>query len=176
MFASGKAPFANWGIPIELPRISAKDYHLYMMIRFKPHKIVVTKETVQLILDALQGIPEAVNIVCTMVVEYILPRGGELTPSIFYEAIATATERFASIFRNLLQRVTPLEVQILKALSHHGPILQPRSKSFLRLIDSSAAGVSAALRRLENDGYVYQMLDGFVVSDPLLGEFLKRNH
>lgn len=176
MFAAGKAPFANWGLPLELPRIAAEDYLPYMMKRFKPQKITVSLEMVQFMLDALQGIPEAVNIICTMIMDHLLPNGGEISQKIFYDAIDTAIERFASIYRNLLQRVSPLEIQLMSALAHHGPIAQPRGKSFLRLIDSSPAGVSAALKRLEDDGFIYKIIDGYVVSDPLMAEFLKRRH
>lgn len=176
MFAAGKAPFANWGLPIELPRISANDYHSYMMERFQPSKIKVSLEMVQVMLDTLQGVPEAVNIICAMVMDYLLPQGGEVTVKIMHEAIDMATERFASIYRSILQRVTSLEIQVMRSLALHGPVSQPRGKVFLRLIDSSPAGVSAAVKRLEDDGLIYQMTEGYVVCDPLLGEFLKRRN
>lgn len=174
MFADPRAAFASWGRHFELPAISAEDYHAYINSKFKYFGLSMSLDLTRFLLDEMQHIPEAINIVCDKITK-IASDKTEIEMSLIIRAISISVEERSSLFRERLHRYTEKEIYFLRQIALDQPIEKPLAKSFVAATRLSVGGLQAMVTRLENEAMIYRIDKGYVVNDPLLQRFLSNN-
>ena len=172
IFTRPNAPFASWGIPLELPPISKDDYHPYIMQRFKPHGLHISKDTVSHLLAITNDTPEPLNIICDTIASHW--KNVEVDEQVIGQAITLTLDRMQSGFREFLAQFTVAQTKVLTEIAKKEPILKTSSATFLKGIGLSQAGVSLIIKKFEDEAIIYRTELGYIVADPLLAMFLQR--
>jgi hypothetical protein len=172
IFTRPNAPFASWGIPLELPPISKDDYHPYIMQRFQPHGLQITQDTVGHLLATTYDTPEALNIICDTIVSHW--KNQVVDEQVIGQAITLMLDRMQSGFREFLAHFTLPQIKVLTEIAKKEPILKTSSAAFLKGIGLSQAGVSLIIKKFEDEAIIYRTELGYIVADPLLAMFLRR--
>lgn len=175
IFAKPRAPFASWGLPYEIPKISKEDYHAYINMRFKSQRLKIELAATEYLLIRLQNVPEAINIVCDEITRLRPEKMKTIANDDIEIAIEQVTRNSASLFRTLVATLSIGEEDVLRGIAKMQPVASVRSKDFLSKSKLSSTGASKALKRLLDAGHVLQDNEGFWAADPLLREFLCRN-
>jgi hypothetical protein len=173
MFADPRAPFASWGRHLELPPISADDYHEYIHTKFKSFGLSMSLDLTKFLLNEMQHIPEAINIVCDKMTKMQTTKS-PIDKNLIAQVIHLAVEERSSLFRERLHRFTEKEIQFLRQIALDQPVAKPLAKSFVSATRLSVGGLQAMVSRLENEAMIYRLEEGYVVNDPLLQRFLAR--
>ncbi len=171
IFSEPNAPLANWGKPIEISIISPEDYLPYMNERFAHVNRTIEIDEVRLLQNRLRYNPEKINIVCEWITRH--PRKGTISYEEVGRAIKGVIDERASFYLEHLAKFTEKEQLFLCHLSQVEPLKQPQSGEFLARIRMSPGGFRPLLQRLEDHAVIYRTEAGYVLSDPLLGEYLK---
>ncbi len=171
MFSKPKAPFASWGLPVEIPPIHVQDYTHYINTRLKPYGQSISKECVSLLMERMQGIPESINIVCSIMTT--TGWKGSLDKERIERGIQLTLDRFQSTFYETLSQFTEVEQRFLISLAKLQPLLQPRGKEFVSASQLASATIGKQIRHMEDEAVIYRLENGYVLADPLLAVFLK---
>lgn len=172
IFARPKAPLAGWGQYQEISRITAEDFLPYINERLKSFKLKLTLKQTQFLLEKMNYVPEAVNLVC----DHLRRRGGSpLSELSITQAIVATVEARAPVFKEALYRYTENERIFLRELAMIQPLQTPYANHFQRRIGMSTGASRPILKRLEDDGLIVRETAGYQVGDPLLAEFLRRS-
>lgn len=173
IFSDPKAPLAGWGTYHEISSISAEDYHEYILERFKPHGLNLTVEDTRFILELLQNVPEAVNILCDQILRRYAGTASPLIRQKILEALRQSVEERQGFFEERLLRFTEKERRFLVTLAKREPEAFPNGKEFLRTVNLSPGGNRPILQRLESEAVIYKTTAGYVLSDPILANYLR---
>jgi hypothetical protein len=172
IFTRPGAPFASWGLPLELPDISAEDYHVYISERFRRKNLKISVPMVQYLLDLVHSNPESTNIIChTILTHWENCTIGETE---IRQAMLITIDRMQSGFREFLSRLTASQQKVLTKIARFEPVKQVSGAAFLSTLMLSQAGVSLIIKRFEDDAVVYKTDKGYVLGDALLSAFLRR--
>jgi hypothetical protein len=174
MFGHPKAAFASWGEILEIKEIELDEYFAYAQDRFVACQLTISKPAFHKIMQLMQGIPESINIVCNRLCR-TLSKGDVIDESKIFGALGQIIDERQSIFRDRLRRYTEKEIHFLRAMAVSQPVSQPTKREFLELTQASLGGVQAMIKRLENEGMIYRLEQGYVVDDSLLARFLIAN-
>jgi hypothetical protein len=177
MFAAHKAPFASWGRDFEIPTVESEAYRSayreWANHRLKTNGKSIAEPEFAFLVTQCDGIPEALNIVLATL--YRQKTGHQVTEAEVRAALVTVTEERRGRFEEQLLRHRGAERAVLVAIAKYGPVAMPKGKEFLKLVDDvSPTGVYSALKRLEENADIYRTEHGYVISDPLLGLYLRR--
>lgn len=172
IFSKPQAPFANWGMPIELPTISVRDYHRYIEERFSTHGLSISLGDTAYLMHLVQNIPECINMVC-YVIQSMYSKTQTITREKINHSVKVLLNRFRSNFIETLSKLTKAEEDFLTAIARNQPVLHPRSHDFVKHLKSSPAGSRKILIRFEDDAIIYRSDMGYVLADPLLALFIK---
>jgi hypothetical protein len=173
IFSDPRAPLAGWGTYHEISSISAKDYHQYILERFRPHALSLALEETEFILELLQNVPEAVNILCDQILRKYAGSTAAITSQKILEALRRVVEERQGFFEERLSRFTEKERSFLVTLSKREPEVFPHGKDFLRAVNLSPGGNRPILQRLESEAIIYKTPKGYVLSDPILANYLR---
>ena len=167
---------ANWGKDLEIsPVISQSyqdEYFRYASRYFAAANLALDKEQFTELCQRTQGIPESINIV----LNHCLSKGKSLSPQDLTTdtAIHLTLLDKSSRFEEILSRFSPNERQLLAAIAKFQPIAQLKAKTFLAHIRGMApTSITTAAKKLEDKAEIYKEKLGYVIGDPLLGEYLK---
>ena len=177
MFGRHKAPFAGWGRDFIIPAVESDHYKgkylQYANDRLKAVGKIIHKQAFETLVTLCDGIPESLNIVLDHVYNHF-PRG-EVEEQEIPIAIVNVVEARRSRYEEMLLKFSRAEQSILVAIAKNGPISKPKGKYFLQQnANMSPTAVFSNVKRLERDADIYQAKDGYVISDPLLGVYLRR--
>ena len=176
IFAAYRAPMANWGKDLEISPVTSQkyqdEYFNYASSYFAAENLDLERKQFVELCRRTQGIPEAINIV----LNYCLSKGKSLTS----QDLATETAIHLTLldkssrFEEVLSRFSPNERQLLAAIAKFQPVPQLKSKTFLvHLRGMAPTSITTAAKKLEDKAEIYKEKLGYVVGDPLLGEYLK---
>lgn len=176
IFAAYRAPMANWGKDLEISPVTSQkyqdEYFNYASSYFAAENLDLERKQFVELCRRTQGIPEAINIV----LNYCLSKGKSLTS----QDLATETAIHLTLldkssrFEEVLSRFSPNERQLLAAIAKFQPVPQLKSKTFLAHLRGMApTSITTAAKKLEDKAEIYKEKLGYVVGDPLLGEYLK---
>lgn len=177
IFAVPSAPFASWGRDVEIPTIETKEYQeeylRYVNERFALNKISISLGDLKNLLSLVQGVPEPANIVCD---KLLRSHSNKVIGSADVRAaFVAAVEERRSRLEEKLMYFKEGEKSILMAIAKHGPIAKPKGKDFLHMLKKlSPTAIYTAIKRLEDHAEIYLTKEGYIVSDPLFSEFLRR--
>ena len=95
------------------------------------------------------------------------------------QLVAYATERIISeynyTYADLLKTYTTGQVRLLKAIAKEGHVKEVLSGDIISAYRLRAvSSVSAALKKLQEKELVYQPPDGYIIYDPFMDEWLRR--
>ena len=176
IFAAYRAPMANWGKDLEISPVTSQkyqdEYFNYASGYFAAENLDLERKQFVELCRRTQGIPEAINIV----LNYCLSKGKSLTS----QDLATETAIHLTLldkssrFEEVLSRFSPNERQLLAAIAKFQPVPQLKAKTFLAHLRGMApTSITTAAKKLEDKAEIYKEKLGYVVGDPLLGEYLK---
>ena len=176
IFAAYRAPMANWGKDLEISPVTSQkyqdEYFNYASGYFAAENLDLERKQFVELCRRTQGIPEAINIV----LNYCLSKGKSLTSQDLATETAihlTLLEK-SSRFEEVLSRFSPNERQLLAAIAKFQPVPQLKAKTFLAHLRGMApTSITTAAKKLEDKAEIYKEKLGYVVGDPLLGEYLK---
>ena len=176
IFAAYRAPMANWGKDLEISPVTSQkyqdEYFNYASGYFAAENLDLERKQFVELCRRTQGIPEAINIV----LNYCLSKGKSLTSQDLATETAihlTLLEK-SSRFEEVLSRFSPNERQLLAAIAKFQPVPQLKAKTFLANLRGMApTSITTAAKKLEDKAEIYKEKLGYVVGDPLLGEYLK---
>ncbi len=173
IFAKSTAPLAGTGIDLEVPFIDYKEYHDYILDRFKFRSLSMSLEDSTFLQNQLLRIPEAINIVC----DYILRNfeKSKITQEIILESIHNVTETKRSRFEEWLSHLSPNEQKVLVGLAKQSPVKAPSGYEFVSSVRVSQKGVSNIIKKLKVEAIIYEDTNGIIIPDPLLASYLRRN-
>ena len=172
IFTRPGAPFASWGLPLELPDISAEDYHPYIAKRFRQKKLQISLSAVKYLLELVHYNPESTNIVCDTILSHW--ENKEIDEAIIGQAMVLTVDRMQSGFREFLSHMTTSQQKLLFQIAKREPVKQVSSATFLSGLGLSQAGVSVMIKRFEDDAVIYRTDHGYILADALLSVFLRR--
>ena len=177
IFTAPNAPFAGWGIDIEIPTISKEEYQAeyqrYVNERFAFVDLRISLENIKFLLNLVQGIPESANIVCDIIQNTMEKK--EVTKEDVTKAVVLAVEERRGRFEEKLVRFREGEKEVLTAIAKHGPIKKIKGKDFLKSLKNlSPTAIYSLTKKLEDQSEIFLTPEGYVVSDPLLAEFFIR--
>ena len=167
---------ANWGKDLEISPVTSQkyqdEYFNYASGYFAAENLDLERKQFVELCRRTQGIPEAINIV----LNYCLSKGKSLTSQDLATETAihlTLLEK-SSRFEEVLSRFSPNERQLLAAIAKFQPVPQLKAKTFLAHLRGMApTSITTAAKKLEDKAEIYKEKLGYVVGDPLLGEYLK---
>lgn len=176
IFAAYRAPMANWGKDLEISPVTSQkyqdEYFNYASGYFAAENLDLERKQFVELCRRTQGIPEAINIV----LNYCLSKGKSLTSQDLAAETAihlTLLEK-SSRFEEVFSRFSPNERQLLAAIAKFQPVPQLKAKTFLAHLRGMApTSITTAAKKLEDKAEIYKEKLGYVVGDPLLGEYLK---
>ncbi|MBL6988482.1 MAG: ATP-binding protein [Bacteriovoracaceae bacterium] len=177
IFSPANAPLANWGIDILIPNIESdhyrQKYHKYINEKFSQKKLAISLEVTNDLIDALGNIPEAVNTVCSHILESGI-YDKDINDQDIITAIDKSVEERGPRFEEYLAKMTTGEIEVLTLIAKHGPITSPKGKKFLRLVNKiSPSAVFKIIKRLENNAEIYSKTKGYTLADPILARYLQ---
>ena len=173
IFARPAAPLAGWGKYREIAALSALDYSQYANERFVHYGIEISIEATQFLQDQVQNVPESMNIVCDQILRLRDGTKGPLANDEILLALRALVRQRRSLFEEYLNHFSAKERRFLRVLASLEPVKQPHSREFLSRAELSPGGNRPILRRLLDESIVYQLADGYVLGDPLLGHYLR---
>ena len=175
IFADPAAPFAGWGVDVEMETICIQEWHAYINERFSSLQRVVPLDCVEAILHFADNIPEPVNIICDRLYR-MAESGSPINTDSIAEAVRDIVADRRSRFDERLSRLTAAEEHVLKAIAHKAPVAHPAGKEFFSNIKGvSTRAVTTIVKRFEDDAMIYKTEEGYVIGDPLLALYLKRS-
>ena len=179
IFARQEAPLYNWGEDVEFQPLPYGEYTDYINARLASHRLVIPGDVSKHLQDALDRIPEPINMIGSELIEMRLPGKGtsgsySITVADIGAAIDFCIKKRVSRFEEYLGGFSGNEERVLAALAHEGPVSHPGSKLFVSQTGVSSKGVSLLVKKMLDDAVLYQGGEGLVLSDPLLKYFLRR--
>lgn len=175
IFAMPRAPLANWGRQLEISNISSEDFLPYINARLQTSGSSIDLELTQEMLERLDHVPEAVNIVGDWWQRH-RTNSGPLTQRDFYLALDGIAEERSTLYREYMIHFSEKEERFLKQLARSQPVEKPLGAAFLSGLNMSPGGVGPLIKRLENEAVIYRVREGLKVSDPLLTNWLVRGN
>jgi uncharacterized protein len=172
MFAKPQAPFADFGVDISFNDIAYEEFYVYIKERFEDSRLKLSLETSVLWQDLLFRNPEAVNSVGAYLVDHY--KDMEITIEEIRSAIDRVMQLRAPRFEEMLSQFSSNEQDILSAVAKYGPIMEPSSKSFLRLVKPSHGTVTKIMRDLMDQSILERNKSGYQLTNPLLKFYLLR--
>lgn len=171
IFAKPEAPLASFGQDLEFHPIHYEEYYHYIVERFAPMRLKIDIATATILQDALNRIPESINMVCAHFIEHL--KDSTITPQLIFDVIARVVESRQSRFEQFLSSFNSKEEDILKSVAKNGPIKRYNGTEFLKTVSVSSRMVGIIFNKLWNASIFEKNHDGYRIADPLLREYLK---
>ena len=170
IFSKPDAPFATWGIELEIPPIPYVDYHHYISERFEPNGLMLNENESIYLQDLLWRVPEAVNIICQQLLD--LYQDINIKKEHIHLALKAAIDNREGRFESQLLSYSKTEETMLIQLAKAGYTAQPQSKSFLGKVNLSNRTVGKTILKFMNIGIIEKINDQYRISNPLFGFYL----
>mgnify|MGYP001565300718 CR=1 FL=1 len=179
IFARPHAPLAGFGEDRILPLIPYHEYTEYIQKRFLPQGLSIEPKNSEYLQNFLQRIPESINIVCEQIrTQFSHSNKKEpknVTLEMIHTALKTAVDVRRSRFEEYLSHYTDTEQKVMTALANEGPVESPSGKDFVAATGASQKGVSKIIKKLENEAVVYHIDGSYILADPLMAAYLRKN-
>jgi hypothetical protein len=174
IFAAPGAPLANWGRQIEISQITPEDYTPYFNQRLNPVGSQVDIDLIRELLELLDGIPEAINLVGNWWQRH-RNDDGLLTTADIHAAIAGICQERNSLYLEYVSQFTEKEERVLHELAKLQPLEEPQGSKFITRVKMSPGGIGPLFKRLEDRAVIYRKSSGFVIGDPLFSAWLVKH-
>ncbi len=173
LFAHPTSPLAAFGEDVEFKAIAYNEFHTYMQERFKIKRISINLDMATLLQNLMFRVPEPINIICAHLWEY-KKTGSTIKEQDIYEAMSDVTYKRQGRYEEYLAHFSSKEEDLLTALAHFGPILQPTGKDFLKEIDITPRAIQKMLKKFLNHSIITIDKKGIKLADPLFLHYLKK--
>ena len=171
IFSKTDAPFALWGIGLQIPPIPYSEYQHYIQERFQPSGLILNEPESVYLQDLVYRVPEAINIICQHLIE--MYSHTDITKEFIRNALKETIENREGRFEAQLFSYSKAEETILIELAKAGYISQPQSKSFLAKVKLSNRTVGKIFSEFMDAGVIEKVERQYRISNPLLGFYLK---
>lgn len=172
MFTSSKRPFYQSTQLLAIDAIHQDTYAAFAMGHFAGHSLQLPREVFDAIYDKFDG--------HTWYIQNLLNRlYGYNRPVVDMELVIYAMEQIIAEqsypYADLLKAYSAGHVRLLKAIAQEGCVKEVLAGDFIAKHKLRAASsVSAALKKLVGNELVYQTPGGYIIYDPFMGEWLRR--
>ena len=167
VFAKPNAPLFNWGNHVHFDPIDYHEYWKYIDERFIPEGLTISFENAKYLQVLMSRNPEAVNRLCSALINQEPPRG-ELKKEQIDEGLKQLVYDRRHEPETFLSYFTVSEQKVLTAMAKQEPVKKALGKDFVQKVHLSVGGVRKIIAKLENNAVVYKEPEGYVLADPLL--------
>jgi len=174
IFAAPKAPFAGWGMPLDIPRIAPSEYCGYINERFQPFGLEIDVDITEYLMSRMDFIPECINIVCHVMTDFLSNK--LLKREDIEKSISLAASKFRTHYSEIIARLTEAESEVLIAIAKNQPVRSVQNREFLQNVKSSSSGVRKITKKLEDEGLIYREEHTLLLSDPLMVSYIRDFH
>lgn len=170
MFTSSKKPFYQSTQLLNIDIIDRKEYARFAIDHFTKNGTQLPQEVFDVIYDKFDG--------HTWYVQNLLNRLYGYNRNVDMELVAYATEQIISelsySYADLLKAYPAGNVRLLKAIAREGCVKEVLAGDFINKHKLRAASsVSASLKKLLDNELVYQTVNGYIIYDRFMGEWLR---
>lgn len=170
MFTSSKKPFYQSTQLLTIDIIDRKEYARFAIDHFTKNGTQLPQEVFDVIYDKFEG--------HTWYVQNLLNRLYGYNRDVDMELVAYATEQIISelsySYADLLKAYPAGNVRLLKAIAREGCVKEVLAGHFISKHKLRAASsVSASLKKLLDNELVYQTVNGYIIYDRFMGEWLR---
>lgn len=177
MFADRARPLFKLAAPFPLARLTRDELEPWLVERFGDTGQGLDREAADAILRTAAGHPWATQYLAHFVWEKAVARSARrVTAAIVSEALGEAQRASGTVYAAEYSALTVAQRRVLLAITSE-PTSAPTAAAYLARQDLPAKSTtSQALRSLLEKGYLENQDGQYLVSDPLLGEWLRRQH
>ena len=170
MFTSSKKPFYQSTQLLTIDTIERKEYAAFAMEHFSKQHTQLPQEIFEAIYAKFDG--------HTWYVQNLLNRLYGYNQDVDLELVTYATEQIIAeqsySYAGLLKAYSVGNVRLLKAIACEGCVKEVLSGEFISKHKLRAASsVSSSLKKLVDHELVYQTMDGYIIYDRFMGEWLR---
>jgi AAA+ ATPase superfamily predicted ATPase len=170
IFALPESPLASWGRDLTINPIDYKQYHQYILERFKQKKLKINFEDCKYLQEVMQRVPEAVNMLAYEIYHNFEKR--DIDRKIIDQMIEQILNFRSKRFEVILAGFSVAEEKIAVQIAKDGKVLQPQSKEFSAKVDLTPKSVKANIDKLMNQGII-DFDNGYYLCDPLFKCYLR---
>lgn len=174
IFSRPNAPFFNWGYSIEFGDIAYEEFYEYMNERFNEFGLRISEESSVYLQDQLQRSPEAINKLCSYILDFININKKEIKIADIDSALADMISSRQSEPELYLSSFSIKEKKVIISIAQKGKVINPTGKDFSGNMDISISGIRKIINKLKDEAVVYEEKDGIVLADPLLKHHILR--
>ena len=172
IFAKPNAPLFNWGNHVHFDVIDYHTYWKYIDERFLHEGLAISFENAKYIQDIMSRNPEAINRLCSALINQETPKG-KLTKDQIDMGLKQLVYDRRHEPEMYLSYFTVSEQKVLTSIAKQEPITKPYGKDFVQNVRLSAGGVRKIITKFENNAVVYKEPEGYVLADPLLKNHMR---
>ena len=180
IFETPHAPFANWGMTVEMGYIPFEHYTQYANERLNKMSMYLEPNESIFLQESLNRIPEVMNKMCNFISS--LHIRGAISRSYIVGAIDSYIELSRSIYSSLYAEFSLNERKIICALTSLHKTSSISGKEFLKVVDGmSKSGVANIVDKLMDKGTIDRSVNEagsfeFSITDPLFRKFVEKYH
>jgi len=172
IFQDESRPFYGFGVDVEIGTIDRGHWLPYMQERFAGSKLRVDAEGVDAICETMRDVPNSIQELCQWI--SLNDESRHLEPATIMKHVADLIENKSSRYFERLAAFSAKERAVLVATARLGPVSSITAMGFIQATGISATATKAAMLRFADQGVLDFAEDGYVITDPIFGLFLRR--
>lgn len=171
IFSSNQSPFFNFADEHVLQPIELSDWIPFFADRLKTVKTFISNEALEYLCQEALQVP---NSICEMGA-YIqdFHQGQKIDEKAMPKILNELIDRKSEFYRYQLSLLSQNEIKICKALSANHFTIAINGKEFLKTTGLAASSATKAIQKLYKTGVIEEESQGYRISNPILGLFLK---
>lgn len=171
MFADKSRPFYKSAQLMSLDAISLQAYIAFIQQQFSSRGKSVEKEIIDAVYSWSRGQTYAIQLICN----YLFSRCTKVTRQDLDQVIKDILDQEDAVFINYQNILPATEWQVLLAIAREGKVNMPTGQEFVKKHGLGAtSSVQRALQSLVRKEMVVKEVDGYMVHDIILSQWLSR--
>lgn len=172
IFQDESRPFYGFGVDVEIGKIERKYWLPYMRERFAGSKLTIDKDGVDTICQEMRDVPNSIQELGQWI--SLNDEKRHLDRAIIMRHVADLIENKSSRYLERITSFSAKERAVLVATARMEPVSSITSTGFVQETGISATATKAAMLRFADQGVIDLAEEGYVITDPIFGMFLKR--
>ena len=173
IFDHSDSPFYKSALPFAVEEIAAEPFTKFLQSRFLKGNRQVAPAVIRQILKFADGVPGDAQELCEALWITSKP-SSEITEDNFATALSLIFSREMRGYETILQRLTPAQTKVLKAIAARNGVVRPAAKEFTSMVNLAPSTIQRALARLQTDNVVFQRKGEYRFANPFFREWLRR--
>lgn len=172
IFDDPDSPFFKSALPFSVDEIDPVQFAKFIIARFKKGDRAISQATAAAVIAFADGVTGDVQEFCEALYEST-ETGQEITVDDFPAAFATVFGRELRGYEATVERLTPQQFAVAKALAEDGRV-RPFSAEFTKKVGMLPSSVKRVLTRLVDDRIIFLRKGEYCYFNPFFREWIKR--